>query len=100
MALGAVVALLALLAMLRYALAKWRARPQPLPGSTPEPFAGVLLPSPEALAVDVVAGYRALGQAIRQALDANQGNWAMAARALDVDASNLHKLARRLGLKP
>jgi anaerobic nitric oxide reductase transcription regulator len=28
------------------------------------------------------------------------GNWAVAARALDVDPSNLHKLARRLGLKP
>ncbi len=39
-------------------------------------------------------------QAIRRALHAHQGNWAHAARALDVDASNLHKLARRLGLKP
>ncbi|CAB3678438.1 nitric oxide reductase transcriptional regulator NorR [Achromobacter pestifer] len=39
-------------------------------------------------------------QAIRQALRAHQDNWAHAARALDVDASNLHKLARRLGLKP
>ncbi|MCY1465014.1 Anaerobic nitric oxide reductase transcription regulator NorR [compost metagenome] len=39
-------------------------------------------------------------QAIRRALAAHQGNWAVAARALDVDPSNLHKLARRLGLKP
>lgn len=78
-ALGAVVALLALLAMLRYALAKWRARPRPLPESTPEPFAGVQLPSPEALAVDVVAGYRSLGQAIRTVL-ADRYN--MPARAL------------------
>lgn len=39
-------------------------------------------------------------QAIRQALAAHQGNWAHAARALDLDSSNLHKLARRLGLKP
>jgi anaerobic nitric oxide reductase transcription regulator len=39
-------------------------------------------------------------QAIRQALAQHQGNWAAAARALAVDASNLHKLARRLGLKP
>ncbi|MNT74123.1 Anaerobic nitric oxide reductase transcription regulator NorR [compost metagenome] len=39
-------------------------------------------------------------QAIRRALDAHQGNWAVAARALDVDPSNLHKLARRIGLKP
>ena len=38
-------------------------------------------------------------QAIRRALDAHQGSWAGAARALEIDASNLHKLARRLGLK-
>ena len=38
-------------------------------------------------------------ECIRAALAQQQGNWAQAARALDVDASNLHKLARRLGLK-
>lgn len=38
-------------------------------------------------------------QAIRRALQAHDDNWAQAARALDVDPSNLHKLARRLGLK-
>jgi anaerobic nitric oxide reductase transcription regulator len=38
-------------------------------------------------------------QAVTAALDRHQGNWAQAARALDVDPSNLHKLARRLGLK-
>jgi len=38
-------------------------------------------------------------QAIESALHRHGGNWAQAARALDVDASNLHKLARRLGLK-
>ena len=37
--------------------------------------------------------------AIKQALARHQGNWAQAARALEVDASNLHKLARRLGIK-
>jgi len=37
--------------------------------------------------------------AIRAALARHEGNWARAARALDVDASNLHKLARRLGIK-
>ncbi|WP_132545458.1 nitric oxide reductase transcriptional regulator NorR [Plasticicumulans lactativorans] len=37
--------------------------------------------------------------AIRQALAAHGDNWARAARALGLDASNLHKLARRLGLK-
>jgi anaerobic nitric oxide reductase transcription regulator len=36
---------------------------------------------------------------VRQALQASQGNWAEAARRLDIDASNLHKLAKRLGLK-
>ncbi|MCH4563025.1 nitric oxide reductase transcriptional regulator NorR [Halomonas sp. EGI 63088] len=38
-------------------------------------------------------------QAIREALAACDGRWAAAARRLEVDASNLHKLARRLGLK-
>jgi len=38
-------------------------------------------------------------QAIRQALADNQHNWAAAARALGLDPSNLHKLARRVGLK-
>lgn len=36
---------------------------------------------------------------IRQALEHCGGNWASAARLLGVDSSNLHKLARRLGLK-
>ncbi|WP_026641289.1 nitric oxide reductase transcriptional regulator NorR [Bordetella petrii] len=36
---------------------------------------------------------------IRVALARHGGNWARAARALDIDSSNLHKLARRLGLK-
>ena len=36
---------------------------------------------------------------IHAALRHHGGNWARAARALDVDASNLHKLARRLGIK-
>lgn len=35
--------------------------------------------------------------AIAQAMDAHDGRWAAAARALDVDPSNLQKLARRLG---
>ena len=38
-------------------------------------------------------------QAIEQALTIHQGNWAQAARALDLDASNLRKLARRVGFK-
>ncbi|MDQ8032228.1 nitric oxide reductase transcription regulator [Bordetella genomosp. 1] len=35
---------------------------------------------------------------IRQALQARDGNWSQAARQLGLDPSNLHKLARRLGL--
>lgn len=38
-------------------------------------------------------------QAIIRALEASGENWARAARMLDVDPSNLHKLARRLKLK-
>lgn len=38
-------------------------------------------------------------QCIQAALARRGGNWAGAARALDIDASNLHKLARRLALK-
>ncbi len=37
--------------------------------------------------------------AIRQALQVHEHNWAAAARTLGLDPSNLHKLARRLGLK-
>ncbi len=39
-------------------------------------------------------------QAIQAALRAHGDNWAQAARSLALDPSNLHKLARRLGLKP
>lgn len=38
-------------------------------------------------------------QCIQAALAMHRDNWAQAARALGLDASNLHKLARRLGLK-
>jgi anaerobic nitric oxide reductase transcription regulator len=37
---------------------------------------------------------------IRKALDKNHGNWAAAARDLHMHRSNLHNLAKRLGLKP
>ena len=38
-------------------------------------------------------------QLIRDALRATNDNWAQAARLLEIDASNLHKRARKLGLK-
>ncbi|TDX29451.1 anaerobic nitric oxide reductase transcription regulator [Modicisalibacter xianhensis] len=38
-------------------------------------------------------------QAIHHALERTSGNWSAAARLLEVDSSNLHKLARRLGIK-
>ena len=38
-------------------------------------------------------------QLIRDALNATQNNWAHAARLLDMDSSNLHKLAIKLGVK-
>ncbi|WP_353151874.1 nitric oxide reductase transcriptional regulator NorR [Pollutimonas bauzanensis] len=38
-------------------------------------------------------------QAIQQALTSTNYNWAQAARALQLDSSNLHKLAKKLGLK-
>jgi anaerobic nitric oxide reductase transcription regulator len=36
---------------------------------------------------------------IRQAIDKNNGNWAAAARDLNMHRSNLHNLAKRVGLK-
>jgi len=38
-------------------------------------------------------------QTIRAALERSHNNWSEAARLLKVDASNLHKLSRRLGIK-
>lgn len=38
-------------------------------------------------------------QAIAQALEQQQNNWAATARALSLDVANLHRLAKRLGLK-
>lgn len=38
-------------------------------------------------------------QAIAEALESQQNNWAATARALSLDVANLHRLAKRLGLK-
>ncbi len=72
-----------------------------------EPVASAAFACQAAELVDAGGGVRALRdvvddsqrQAIRQALLLSADNWAQAARLLDVDASNLHKLARRLNLK-
>lgn len=53
---------------------------------------------PGATLRDAVADYQR--RCIESALALHDDNWARAARALGLDASNLHKLARRLGLKP
>ncbi len=50
----------------------------------------------ESLKTQVAATQR---RAIRHALSVSHDNWATAARRLGVDPSNLHKLARRLGIK-
>jgi len=36
---------------------------------------------------------------IVRALEENQGNWAATARQLELDNGNLHRLAKRLGIK-
>ena len=38
-------------------------------------------------------------ETIRQALAQNHHNWAASARMLETDVANLHRLAKRLGLK-
>lgn len=68
-----------------------------LPTENPDAVGAALPPHPDHSlreAVDLCQR-----QSITQALQRHQGNWVQAARALDIDPSNLHKLARRLGLK-
>ncbi len=62
--------------------------------AAPVPPAGDAAPRSMRSIVDV-----AQREAIRQALAGHADNWNRAARALEIDPSNLHKLARRLGLK-
>ena len=66
------------------------------PSSSPLPVVAAAA-APAGTLRDQVAAFER--QAIRAALDVHGGNWAQAARALGLDASNLHKLARRLQLK-
>ncbi|EFF6034687.1 nitric oxide reductase transcriptional regulator NorR [Escherichia coli] len=68
-------------------------------------FPEVTLPPPEAAAVPVVkqnlreATEAFQRETIRQALAQNHHNWAACARMLETDVANLHRLAKRLGLK-
>ncbi|WP_048440277.1 nitric oxide reductase transcriptional regulator NorR [Caenimonas sp. SL110] len=62
----------------------------------PSALVGITVPELASMNEVVEASQR---QAIRQALELHGQNWAAAARHLQLDASNLHKLARRLGIK-
>ena len=68
-------------------------------------FPEVTLPTPEAAAVPVVkqnlreATEAFQRETIRQALAQNHHNWAACARMLETDVANLHRLAKRLGMK-
>lgn len=68
-------------------------------------FPEVTLPPPEAAAVPVVkqnlreATEAFQRETIRQALAQNHHNWAACARMLETGVANLHRLAKRLGLK-
>ncbi|HAX9437916.1 TPA: nitric oxide reductase transcriptional regulator NorR [Escherichia coli] len=68
-------------------------------------FPEVTLPPPEVAAVPVVkqnlreATEAFQRETIRQALAQNHHNWAACARMLETDVANLHRLAKRLGLK-
>lgn len=67
-------------------------RPGSFSGSSMRPlpsFGGSLRDATEAFQADY----------IRQALESNEKNWAATARQLQLDSGNLHRLAKRLGLK-
>ncbi|MCZ8550953.1 nitric oxide reductase transcriptional regulator NorR [Escherichia albertii] len=68
-------------------------------------FPEVTLPLPEVMTMSVVkqnlreATEEFQRETIRQALAQNHHNWAASARMLETDVANLHRLAKRLGLK-
>ncbi|ODS66296.1 MAG: nitric oxide reductase transcription regulator [Acidovorax sp. SCN 68-22] len=63
----------------------------------PPPDAALAAPAASGTLREVVEACQR--QCVGDALARHKGNWARAARALDLDPSNLHKLARRLGIK-
>ncbi len=71
--------------------------PLQAPAAAPAPASAAAPPAAPATLRDAVDDCQR--RVVMAALARAQGNWASAARALEVDASNLHKLARRLGLK-
>ncbi|WP_037473025.1 nitric oxide reductase transcriptional regulator NorR [Simplicispira psychrophila] len=78
----------------------------PTPGVAPAAQAAPLAPSHATAASGALSAITLRSavddcqrQTILAAVATHHGNWAQAARQLDLDASNLHKLARRLGVK-
>jgi anaerobic nitric oxide reductase transcription regulator len=69
----------------------------PLPPST-SPSTAQVAPLPGGLGLRAATDAFQL-RLIEQTLAAQAGNWAATARALEMDGGNLHRLARRLGLK-
>lgn len=57
------------------------------------------VPSPQATLTLRAATEHFQRQHIQSVLEAHEGNWAAAARSLGMDPGNLHRQARRLGLK-
>ncbi|MDX2127164.1 MAG: nitric oxide reductase transcriptional regulator NorR, partial [Aeromonas hydrophila] len=69
----------------------------PLPPST-SPAIAPMTPLPGGLGLRAATDAFQLAL-IEQTLAAHDGNWAATARALELDGGNLHRLAKRLGLK-
>ncbi|EZH76824.1 nitric oxide reductase transcriptional regulator NorR, partial [Aeromonas hydrophila] len=69
----------------------------PLPPST-SPAMAPMTPLPGGLGLRAATDAFQLAL-IEQTLAAHDGNWAATARALELDSGNLHRLAKRLGLK-
>ncbi len=69
-------------------------------GHRVSPVSADQVPSPGKEALPLRDGVREFQRrSIRDALAATGGNWAAAARRLDMDRGNLHHLAKRLGMK-
>ncbi|QFH71598.1 nitric oxide reductase transcriptional regulator NorR [Enterobacter sp. E76] len=67
------------------------------PGLETSPVQPVELPEENLALRDATDAFQS--QLIRRTLAQTNNNWAACARALDIDVANLHRLAKRLGLK-